>query len=246
MSTFAFYQVSVVASLCTIQYLSGLLVRHKGVKVNYTRKINHFALFFIPLFLRQIFPFYDSFDRFILGCALAIVQLIIYIEPIRAKIPLIATMFLSFDRPEDRPHTLWWLFTQILAGYLVLVPMVILFVTHGLSGIIYIPLLILIFGDGLAEPVGIRFGRHKYTTYAFFSRRKYVRSLEGSACVLLASVIVVLMHRQFFLWPMQFVVALIAVPVIMTLVEAFSPHTWDTPTLFLAGYGSLFGILRLL
>lgn len=246
MSTFIFYQVSVGASLLSIQYLSGLLVRYKGVKVNYTRKINHFALFFIPLFLRQIFPFSDSFDRFILGCALAIVQLTIYIRPLRAKIPLIATMFLSFDRPEGRPHTLWWLFTQILAGYLVLVPMVILFVTYGLSGILYIPLLIVAFGDGLAEPVGIRFGRHKYTTYAFFSRRKYVRSLEGSACVFLASAIVVLMHRQFFLMPMQFVVALIAVPVIMTLVEAFSPHTWDTPTLFLAGYGSLFGIMRLL
>ena len=30
---------------------------------------------------------------------------------------------------------------------------------------------IIIFGDGLAEPVGIRFGRHKYETYAFFQKR---------------------------------------------------------------------------
>jgi dolichol kinase len=215
-----------------------------NVLVNYTRKINHFSLFFIPLLIRQIFPIYDSFERFIFGCVLATVELVIYIKPIRTRVPLIATMFLSFDRPEDRPHTLFWLFTQILAGHLVLVPMVVLFVTNGLSGILMIPLLILIFGDGLAEPVGVRFGKHKYVTYSFFSRRKYVRTLEGSACVLLASIVVVILHRPYFM-PIQFVVALIAVPIIMTIVEAFSPHTWDTPTLFLAGYGSLYGIMRL-
>ncbi len=85
-------------------------------------------------------------------------------------------MFLSFDRPEDRPNTLWWLFTQILVGYIVLVPAVILFVQNGLAGIIWIPF--------------IHF--------------------------------------------------------LMTIVEAFSPHTWDTPTLYLAGYGALYGITRLL
>ena len=28
----------------------------KGVKVNYTRKINHFTLFFVPMFLDKILP----------------------------------------------------------------------------------------------------------------------------------------------------------------------------------------------
>ena len=32
--------------LFSIQYVSGSLVYYKGIKVNYTRKINHFALFF--------------------------------------------------------------------------------------------------------------------------------------------------------------------------------------------------------
>lgn len=243
MIDFILFQTFVLLSLFTIQYCSGLLVRYKGVKVNYTRKINHFSLFFIPVFLRSVFPHGESFERFIIGCVLGTLILFIYIKPIREKIPLIATMFLSFDRPEDRPNTLWWLFTQILAGYIVLVPMVILFVQNGLSGIIWIPLLILAFGDGLAEPVGIRFGKHKYETYAFFSKKKYVRSLEGSACVFLASIIVIIVFHSSFN-QLQFIIALIFIPILMTFVEAFSPHTWDTPTLYLAGYGALYAITR--
>jgi len=244
MTDFVLFQLSLLASLFTIQYCTGLLVRHKSIKVNYTRKINHFALFFVPVFLRSVFPHEQSFLRFIVGCVLGTLILFIYIKPIRDKISIIATMFLSFDRPEDRPNTLWWLFTQILVGYIVLVPIVIFFVLNDLAGIIWIPLLIIAFGDGLAEPVGIRFGRHKYETYAFFSKKKYVRSLEGSACVFLASIIVVVVFHPSFT-QLQFIIALFFIPFLMTLVEAFSPHTWDTPTLFLAGYSALYGITRI-
>ena len=244
MEVFVWFQLSLLASLLTIQYCTGLLVRHKGVKVNYTRKINHFALFFVPLFLRSVFPHEPSFGRFITGCVIGTLFLFIYIKPLRNKIPGIATMFLSFDRPEDRPNTLWWLFTQILVSYIVLVPAVIFFVQNGLAGLIWIPVLVLVFGDGLAEPVGVRFGRHKYQTYAFFSKKKYVRSLEGSACVFLASIIVVIVFQHSFT-QLQFIIALILIPLLMTSVEAFSPHTWDTPTLYLAGYRVLYGITRI-
>jgi len=219
-------------------------VRHKGIKVNYTRKIVHFSLFFIPVFLRSVFPHQQSYESFIFGCLISITGLVIFIKPVRNKISIIGTMFLSFDRPEDRPNTLWWLFTQILAGYIILVPAVILFVQNGLVGLIWIPLLIMTFGDGLAEPVGIRFGRHKYETYAFFSKKKYVRTLEGSACVFLASIVVVVVFQSSFT-QLQFITALLVIPILMTLVEAFSPHTWDTPTLFLAGYSALYGITRI-
>ena len=244
MADFVLFQLSLLASLFTIQYSTGLWVRHRGIKVNYTRKINHFALFFVPVFLRSVFPHEPSFLRFIIGCTIGTLILLIYIKPIRDKLTIIATMFLSFDRPEDRPNTLWWLFTQILVGYIVLVPAVILFVQNDLAGIIWVPLLINALGDGLAEPVGIRFGKHKYETYAFFSKKKYVRSLEGSACVFLASIIVVIIFRSSFT-QLQFMIALIFIPFLMTLVEAFSPHTWDTPTLNLAGYSALYGITHI-
>lgn len=243
MRGFIVYQALTVTSILAVQYLTGLLVLRKGVKVNYTRKINHFALFLIPLFLGWLFDLEQSLGRFIFACGLMTAFLGIYIRPVRESIPAIGVMFCSFDRPEDRPHTLWWLFTQVMAGYLILIPMVILFVRNGLENVVVLPVLINALGDGLAEPVGVRFGRHKYRAYALFSKKGYVRSIEGSACVFLASILLILGFRPAFS-PAQLTAALAMIPMAMTAAEAFSPHTWDTPILNITGYGSLYAIMR--
>ena len=130
--------------LLLIQYASGCLVFYKGVKVNYTRKINHFALFFIPLFIDNILPVQPSIELMIIGGFVAVVGLIIYIKPIRSNSRLIQRMFLSFDRPEDRPNTLLWLSTQITVGYLILLPIIIYFYSIGYGNLILIPILVII------------------------------------------------------------------------------------------------------
>ena len=114
--------------LFSIQYVSGSLVYYKGIKVNYTRKINHFALFFVPMFLDNILPAEPSIESIIIGSFIAVVSLAIYIKPVRNKSRIIERMFLSFDRPEDRPNTLLWLSTQITFGYLILIPNIIFFI----------------------------------------------------------------------------------------------------------------------
>lgn len=228
-------------SLYLIQYCTGLLVVHKGVKVNYTRKINHFSLFLIPTYLDRIFVYRQTFGLFILGLVLVIVSLAIYVKPLRERLSFIKVMFHSFDRPEDRPHTLLWLSTQVIAGFMVIVPMIMLYARYALLDLMLIPILINGIGDGLAEPVGVRFGKHKYQANALFTRKKYDRSLEGSACVFITGIIVIALHFSAFS-PLQYFLALAFVPLLMTLAEAFSPHTWDTPFLFLVGYLSLFAI----
>ncbi|MCP3925289.1 MAG: hypothetical protein GY714_22170 [Desulfobacterales bacterium] len=226
----------------TVIYTTGLMVVHKDVKVNYTRKINHFFVFFIPVFIDEIFPYNkESFALYVIGFIITLFPFIFYMEKFRNRFTFFKICFSSFDRPEDRPHTLLWLTTQMIAGFLVIIPMVVLLKSVGMISLLLIPILITGIGDGLAEPVGIRFGKHKYETYALFSKKKYTRSFEGSACVLITSIIVILLYKQFFT-PTQFIIALCSIPIIMTLTEAFSPHTWDTPTLFLVGYSSLIGI----
>ena len=42
--------------LFCIEYINGLIVKYQHVKVNYTRKINHFAIFFTPMLLMSFFP----------------------------------------------------------------------------------------------------------------------------------------------------------------------------------------------
>ena len=225
--------------LFSIQYVSGSLVYYKGIKVNYTRKINHFALFFVPMFLDKFIPVKPSLELLIIGSILAVTGLIIYIKPVRIKSNFIQRMFLSFDRPEDRPNTLLWLSTQTAFGFLVLIPFIILFYTSGYEYLIIIPILVNGIGDGLAEPVGVRFGKHKYQTYALFSKIKYERTLEGSACIFITSVVVILFFQSGFT-SSEFIYVIIIFPIVMTLSEAFAPHTWDTPFLFLFGYSTIY------
>ena len=225
--------------LISVAYSSGNLVYYKGVKVNYTRKINHFALFFIPMFLEYIFPADQSIESILIGIFFAVGGLIIYIEPLRNKSKIIERMFLSFDRPEDRPNTLLWLSTQIIVGYLIIIPTTIYFFKIGYGELILLPILVNGIGDGLAEPVGVRFGRHKYSTYALFSKKKYERTIEGSACVFFTSIFVIIFFNSSFT-SSEFFSLLIIFPLVMTLAEAFAPHTWDTPFLFIFGFFTIY------
>ncbi|MFX1258679.1 MAG: hypothetical protein ACFFAN_12525 [Promethearchaeota archaeon] len=234
----------IITSICmlSVNYIGGLLVLKKQVKVNYTRKMAHFAITFIPFFVAYILPCAETPLLFLIRIFYSLSILIIYIKPIRERSSFISTAFSCFDRPEDRPHTLFWIWTQISAIYLIVIPMYFYFSSIGRIELIFIPMLINGFGDGLAEPIGVRFGKHKYKVYALFSKRKYVRSLEGSTCVFITSLITIVLFFPFFS-SLQFIVALIAIPIVMTLAEAFSPHTWDNPFLFLVNGLLIVGIL---
>jgi dolichol kinase len=234
-----------VLVLYTIAFLCGLLVIRLGVRVNYTRKINHFALFFIPVFLGTLFSHQQTLATVATTGLVLMGSLGLYVAPVRERVPVVATMFASFDRPEDRPYTMLWLQTQIAAGYLVVIPLVVLFARQGMPELMLIPILVNGIGDGLAEPVGVRFGRHRYRVRPLNGGGSYTRSLEGSACVLVTGIITILLFRDAFTVP-QFWAAMLTIPIGMTLAEAFSPHTWDTPFLFLTGGVLLLAITNLL
>ena len=87
-------------------------------------------------------------------------------------------------------------------------------------------------GDGLAEPVGITWGKNKYEVKALFTSNRYTRSIQGSACVFITGVIVIVLFHNYFS-PTQFIISLFAIPTVATVAEAKSPHTWDSPFIFL-------------
>ena len=89
----------------------------------------------------------------------------------------------------------------------------------------------------------MRWGKHEYRTRALWTDRTYVRTLEGSGFILLTGLVVVALHAPHFTH-IQLVLALAIVPLAMTLAEAFSPHTWDTPALMFAGYGGLLLVMQ--
>lgn len=234
-------QLVKTALLIIIQYSTGKLVINRGVRVNYTRKINHFALFFVPMYLDSLFEQQGTLTSVLISAVLSVGLLAIYVTPIRSRVPVIATMFASFDRPEDRPHTLSWLSTQVATGWVVLLAMGVWLIELGLEPLIMLPVIVNGIGDGMAEPVGVRFGKHKYRVYALFSKTRYVRSFEGSACVFVTALVAFGFYQSSFT-PLQFWIGLGCFPILMTLAEAFSPHTWDTPFLFGVGYLTLIGL----
>jgi len=217
-----------------IMFLTGIPAIQGKIKVNYTRKINHFVLILAPSLGHYLFDYDRSPFAYAIDSAFTIAFLFFFIKPIRERFYIPRVMFASMDRPEDRPRTLLWLSTQLIASYTVLYFLYILFDAHDARHLLRIPLIVAAFGDGLAEPVGVRFGRFSYATRALFSSKQYRRTLEGSAVVFLSGVAAVILEAG-KLTETQFWILLLSLPAFMTLAEAKSPHTWDTPFLMISG-----------
>lgn len=88
-----------------------ILVRTR-VRVSYTWKINHFAIFFLPILRDIVFTYEKSPATKVLGLIIAISMLAIFLQPLRDRNGIICTWFPCFDRPERRHHTLRWLASQ--------------------------------------------------------------------------------------------------------------------------------------
>ena len=233
------------AALSGLCWLLGKWVVRRGVKVNYTRKLNHLALFLIPIGLAPLLPYAPSPWTISASAAAFLVTTLVFAEPVRSRVPAVATAFASVDRPEDRPHTLTWIVTQAMAAYAVLVLVFAWLSWCGRPDLVAVPLLVTGIGDGLAEPVGVRFGRHRYRVPSLAAGRAYVRSLEGSACVFLTAVVTVACFAGSLSGP-QLLALLVLVPAVMTAAEAVSPHAWDAPILYLVGGGTVAGVLTLI
>ena len=102
-TSFWLNQIIKVLILYAVAYTTGLWVQKTNIKVNYTRKINHFVLFFLPQILMKLNPSKPTVATVLVAALVGILTLVIYIRPLRRRSPTISTMFASYDRPEDRP-----------------------------------------------------------------------------------------------------------------------------------------------
>jgi len=217
-----------------LQFLSSYLVQEGKLKVNYSRKVSHFGHLLTSVLINGIFLNY-SIDYFIISGFMSSLQTLLFVEPIRKRVSLLDFLFIGIDRPEDRPHTVRLIFTQVVAMNVVLIGMAYIYQGSGLPlDLLAIPLLITAIGDGLAEPVGIRFGRNRYQVTALFTDQRYTRSIEGSLMVTLTTIFTFYFMKYLFTSG-QFMFLIVTMPILMTLTEAYSPHTWDNPFLYLVG-----------
>merc|ERR1712083_975073 len=105
----------------------------------------------------------------------------------------------------------------------------------SLETVVLIPTIIGGFGDGLAEPVGRKWGaNYQYKTHGCCTEYDYVRSYPGSFTVWIVGVIAVAICFDAFT-TIQFVIAIVVIPILETVVEAKAPHTLDNPFISLFG-----------
>eukprot|EP00467_Chlorarachnion_reptans_P008993 CAMPEP_0114501328 /NCGR_PEP_ID=MMETSP0109-20121206/8439_1 /TAXON_ID=29199 /ORGANISM="Chlorarachnion reptans, Strain CCCM449" /LENGTH=444 /DNA_ID=CAMNT_0001679049 /DNA_START=74 /DNA_END=1408 /DNA_ORIENTATION=+ len=248
-------QASKTVFMLLVAYVGGYIVEIYNVKVNYTRKVQHFCAYLIPLVAR-LFIAPSSFQKTLAESVIlewwgywwTMLSFFVFIYPIRTRISFIDRCYSSLDRPEDRPHTIFWITSQIFLGYIIMSVYTTFMTWSGqltARELIFIPVIITGIGDGIAEPVGRSVGGKifskglKYQTAGLGSDKLYTRSFEGSFAVWITGVIAILaMWTEFFTW-YHVVVALILVPGCTTIAEAYSPHTWDTPFLLSTGAGIL-------
>jgi dolichol kinase len=245
-------QLPKIAVMMAVALIGGLTCRYFGkqdakgyietpkgsaFKVNYTRKFQHFAAYMVPLVVKYnsqtTGPIIDAW-----GDWFTLFAFLLLIKPVREAIPFMMIQFNSLDRPEDRPFTLKWIIAgNILPGLFMIIFWRWLLSYSGQTDLAFIFVFITGIGDGVAEPVGIWLGKHKYWTAALGSDRRYQRSLEGSSCLFIGSLVFTTMFWYAFDNQYQFWITMVVLPPLMTWAEAVSPHTMDTP--FLMGLGGL-------
>jgi phytol kinase len=151
-------------------------------------------------------------------------------------------LFRAVARPTDAPYEKYYIvipflmtaaggmFSNILFGKLAVVG-------YAVTG----------WGDAVGEPVGTRWGKHRYRIPTLTGIKCY-RSLEGSIAVFIASLIgaFIILYFGFHLPLSLGFIAALCVSVVATLVEAITFHSLDNLTLQVASTGTALYILKLL
>jgi phytol kinase len=205
--------------------LSGVLKRRAGWPTGYTRKLSHFLIFFtaVGLHLWGGMPAVN-----ILGAGMGVYVLLI------ARAGEGNVFFEALARERDFPRR----------GYFIILP----YLTTALGGL----LSNLFFGafavmgyvvggaaDAVAEPVGVRFGRHRYKVPSLRKVESSERSVEGSGAVFIAAFV---LSAAAFLWlyhlnHVHSLLAALLVSSAIVVVEAVSPHGADNLTIQITASG---------
>ncbi len=220
--------VASAAAILGASTVSGALKRWAGWPTGYTRKLLHFIIFFtaVGLHLWGGLPAVN-----VLGAGMGI---FVFFAVTAGDGNF---FFEAMAREKDRPRR----------GYFIVVP----YLTTAMGGILSNAL----FGacavmgyvvcgaaDAIAEPVGVRFGRHRYRVHSLRKVKTSERSLEGSLAVFVASLVLAAAFFR-FLYNLPMPVALLSslcLSLAIVIVEAVSFHGADNLTVQVAASGLAF------
>jgi phytol kinase len=197
-------------------YLSGRLKIRFDLKTGYSRKIFHFIIFITAGFCQLIFGLSGVF---ILGWS---VTLVLLFACYKGKGNL---MYEAIARESDAPFRTRYIAYSYLATFTGGVLSNLFFGYFAIFGYAVTGI-----ADALAEPVGIRFGKHAYRVFSFNHKVAH-RTLEGSAAVFISTFIIGLLLMQISVTADISFLHLLLIAAGCSFVEAVSPRGFDNALL---------------
>ena len=218
---------------CIFGWFIGHLKDRFTLKAGYSRKMFHFVIFTFAAII-GITAGFQAVQVFGIAIGFVVMWAVIRGE----KNPL----FRAIARPTDTPYE----------KYYIVIPLLMTATGGMLSNILFgqfavVGYTVTGWGDAVGEPVGTRWGNHRYRVPTLTGIKSY-RSLEGSLAVFIASLTgtFVVLYFGFHLPAMTCFIVALSVASIATVVEAISFHSLDNLTLQIAAtWTTLFMLKRL-
>jgi phytol kinase len=221
------------AGVLALFCVAGRLKTRRGVRTGFTRKIVHFVLFGSATALSLTLG-YEGVN--LLGGIGALVVLFALWRGNGHP------FYEAIARESDAPRRTFYVIAPFAATVAGGISSALLFGEFAAVGY-----LVAGCGDAIAEPVGLRFGRHPYRAPGLGFGVRSVRTLEGSAAVLVTSFAVATLVLGLAPFASDWTIGAalltaLVVAVAAALVEAASPHGLDNLTVQLAASGVAFGM----
>ncbi len=221
-------------NLCFIigmNYFAGWLKRSKGWKTNYTRKVTHISNFTFLMILTFFGGYTASFIFGILMIAYGIIIIVIGDGNI---------FYEAVAREQDAPYRAFYLIIPSVATIIAVLLNRTIFGDYANVGY-----LVAGWGDAVGEPIGVRFGKHRYKVPTL-TGIPCTRSIEGSLAVFtMGSVAATFsLYALLGISPLLAIGAGIAAGFGATLVEAVSLHGIDNFTIQVAAVALAYFIIE--
>jgi phytol kinase len=204
--------VALVWSYCCLSLAAHLKTKVR-LQTGYTRKLFHVLIFTSAVFVNALGGFWAV-------CVFGLmVSLVVALAVVRGRGD---RLYEALARQQDGPHR----------TYYIVVPYFATLIGGMVSNVFFGPFAVMGYlvgglGDAAGEPAGLRWGKHPYRT---FNGARVTKTFEGSAAVLAASVVALLIGVAVspeLSFGLRSLIALPVIAFVCTLVEAFSPRGWD-------------------
>jgi phytol kinase len=206
-----------IVSIFFFLYVSGTLKLNYKIKTNYTRKLFHILVFTLAGIIGY---FYGQMAVMFYGGITGLIMIyIIYLSDGYL-------LFEGVAREQDNPHRSFYIGVPFICT-----AMGGLFNSFIFGQFAIVGYFVAGWGDAIGEPIGVRFGKHKYNVPSF-QDVKCQRSVEGSIAVFIMSYFAVWVGLSTIggLSCLEIILASILAGIGTSIIEAGSPHGIDNFT----------------